>query len=280
MHAKAALTVRAAFLFDALLSKHFSVPGTCKLEILYPGRPGTLLNIALGYSLILVTIWSTHAVQRKLFWIDVAFFVSVAVLAFYRSPGLDVNGPGLQERQRSNSVVRFLPRRFRMQPPQTGPFRFMPVSFSRLQFSVLMISLGLITGLAVVLVSAELGTLHGLTYKPRPLFHVAMYIIWAVVQQWIQQAFFFVRLERIIHSGVLASFTTAALFGLAHLPNPVLTPLTFVGGWLLSEIYRRYRSVVPLGIAHGLVGIAIALAVPDQINHHMRVGLGYLQYMR
>ena len=44
------------------------------MEILYPGRRGALLNVAFGYTLILVTIWSTRAVQRKLFWIDVAFF--------------------------------------------------------------------------------------------------------------------------------------------------------------------------------------------------------------
>jgi membrane protease YdiL (CAAX protease family) len=103
--------------------------------------------------------------------------------------------------------------------------------------------------------------------------------MWAVVQQWIQQSFFFERMERVIERGVLASFATAALFGLAHLPNPVLAPVTFLGGWLLSELYRRYRSVVPLGIAHGLVGLAVALAVPDSLNHHMRVGLGYLRYM-
>ncbi len=272
------------------------------MEILYPGKPGTLLNIASGYCLILVTIWSTRAVQKKLFWIDVAFFLSVAVLAVYRTPvqnpkasadgmgDLGADGSGQAELQHSNASIRFFPQRLRFlsrqlsasqfSSRQVPPVRFLPVQYPPLQFSILVIGLGLITAVAVVLVSAELGTLHGLTYKPRPLLHVGMYLMWAVVQQWIQQSFFFVRFERVIHSGVLASFTTAALFGLAHVPNPILTPLTFVGGWLLSELYRRYRSVVPLGIAHGLVGIAIALAVPDQINHHMRVGLGYLQYLR
>jgi membrane protease YdiL (CAAX protease family) len=75
-----------------------------------------------------------------------------------------------------------------------------------------------------------------------------------------------------------ACLAAGALFGLVHLPNPVLTPVTFLGGWIMSEIFQRYRSVVPLGIVHGLVGLAIALAVPDQINHHMRVGLGYLEW--
>ena len=146
-----------------------------------------------------------------------------------------------------------------------------------LHFSIVVIGLGVITAGAVLLVSAEIGTLHGLTYKPRPVLHAGTYLVWAVVQQWIQQSFFFVRMEKVIQRGVLASFTTAALFGLAHVPNPILTPLTFIGGWLLSELYRRYRTLVPLGIAHGLVGLAIALAVPDHLIHHMRVGLGYLQ---
>ena len=56
------------------------------MEIIYPGKPGALLNIACGYTLILITIWSTRALQRELFWIDVAFFLSVAVLALYHSP--------------------------------------------------------------------------------------------------------------------------------------------------------------------------------------------------
>jgi hypothetical protein len=29
---------------------------------------------------------------------------------------------------------------------------------------------------------------------------------------------------------------------------------------------------------HALLGLTIALTAPDSINHHMRVGLGYLRY--
>ncbi len=272
------------------------------MEIIYPGKSGVLLNIACGYTLILITIWSTRALQRELFWIDVAFFLSVAVLALYHRPlatatlgdtamtnanailgqeGFEARslkvetarqisqGSGVQDPRGSNALVRFFRQRFRMPHLDLPP----------LQFSIVVIGLGIITAAAVLLASAQLGTLHRLFGKPNAILHGSTYLIWAVVQQWIQQSFFFARMERVIERGVLASFTTAALFGLAHLPNPVLAPLTFLGGWLLSELYRRYRSVVPLGIAHGLVGLAIALAVPDSLNHHMRVGLGYLHYM-
>ena len=243
----------------------------------YLGKSGSLLNIAFGYTLILLTIWSTRAVQRKLFWIDIAFFLSVAVLALYQSPtasmmrsrgsGLAGEAPVFQQERGSNSFARFFRRRFRMPELDLPPWHF----------SIVVIGLGLITAVAVVLVSAQLGTLHRLFDQPDPWLNGCAYLVWAVIQQWIQQSFFFVRLEKVIQRGVVASFTTGALFGLAHVPNPILTPLTFVGGWLLSELYRRYRSVVPLGIAHGFVGIAIALGVPEKINHHMHVGLGYLQ---
>ena len=268
------------------------------MEIIYPGKSGVLLNIACGYTLILITIWSTRAVQRKLFWIDVAFFVSVAVLALYHSPIMANTAPGnttmdnaipLQEGfeprslkaetaiqssgfrrpGNSNAFVRFFRQRFR------APHLDLPP----LLFSVVVIGVGIITATAVLLVSEQLGTLHRLFGQPNAILHGSTYLIWAVVQQWIQQSFFFTRMERVFDRGMLASFTTAALFGLAHLPNPVLAPVTFLGGWFLSELYRRYRSVVPLGIAHGVVGLAIALSVPDSLNHHMRVGLGYLHYM-
>ncbi len=201
-------------------------------------RLSPLLAIAAGYALIMVTLWSRRPAQRWLFWIDASFFFCAAVVAFHKQS----------------------------------------FAFPRLDFSLVVIAAGAALAGGLVLVAAELGTLHGLFGTRRPLLHAGMYLIWAIVQQWIQQAFFFVRLERVLHRGLLASLATAVLFGLAHLPNPVLAPLTFLGGWLLSELYRSYRSVLPLGIAHGLVGLAIAISVPDHIHHHMRVGLGYLLY--
>lgn len=201
-------------------------------------RLAPLLAIAAGYALIMITIWSPRPAQRWLFWIDASFFFCAAVVAFRREP----------------------------------------FGFPKLDFSLMSITTGVVLAGLIALVAAQLGTLHGLFGTPRPFLHAAMYLTWAIVQQWIQQAFFFVRLERVFQRGLLASFTTAVLFGLAHLPNPILAPLTFLGGWLLSELYRRYRSALPLGMAHGLVGLAIAVSVPDHIHHHMRVGLGYLLY--
>jgi len=43
-------------------------------------------------------------------------------------------------------------------------------------------------------------------------------------------------------------------------------------------LFRRYRNLYALGLAQGLLGLCFAVCVPDALNHHMRVGLGYLHY--
>ena len=92
------------------------------------------------------------------------------------------------------------------------------------------------------------------------------------------QSFFFVRLERIPSSGRKAVWTASLLFFLAHLPNPVLLIAAAIAGPLLCELFRRYRNIYPLAIAHALVGLALAAAIPDLIHHQMKVGMAYFHW--
>lgn len=197
-----------------------------------------LLGLVIGYGLIVATVWTERPLQRQLFWITAAFFLAIAVAAFWNHP----------------------------------------LRLPRLNVALTLIGTGVLVAGAVVLAAAQLGTLHGLFGDGSVLLHSWGYLIWAVIQQYLQQCFFFRRIERFTQSGVLAGFIAASLFALVHLPNPVLTPVTFIGGWILSELYRRYRTVLPLGIVHGMVGLAIAVSIPDHMLHHMRVGLGYLRF--
>jgi membrane protease YdiL (CAAX protease family) len=200
-----------------------------------------LAELATGYALITITIWTPNPLQRTLFWISFAWFFVTAVVA---------------------------------------KLRHQPLGFKRppLRMTVIFVSLTILLAVGMVTMAARLGTLHGLFGVRAPLLHASGYLVWAVVQQYIQQSYFFSRIEKFTTHGVLASFLTAVLFCLAHLPNPVLAPVTLIGGWLLSELFRRYRSIYPLAIAHGLIGLAIAISVPNSIHHHLRVGLGYLLY--
>jgi membrane protease YdiL (CAAX protease family) len=92
------------------------------------------------------------------------------------------------------------------------------------------------------------------------------------------QGFFLLRLLRLTPGPRSAAFAAAGLFALAHLPNPVLAPLTLVWGFASCLVFLRYRNLYPLAIAHAIFGITIAITVPGPIVRNMRVGLGYLRY--
>jgi len=106
---------------------------------------------------------------------------------------------------------------------------------------------------------------------------VWQYAIWGMVQQFILQSFFYVRLESVLGSS-RAVLATAFLFSAAHIPSPALTVATLLGALFFCEMFRRYRSIFPLGIVHAMLGLAMAASFPDTLLRHMRVGLGYLHF--
>jgi len=108
-----------------------------------------------------------------------------------------------------------------------------------------------------------------------PLRKSWQYVIWALQQQFILQSVFFLRLEAMMGSR-RAVVATAFLFALVHLPNPILTVLSFFGGIMFCRFFRRWRNLIPLGIIHAGLGLIIAASYPDRWLHHMRVGIGYL----
>jgi len=133
-----------------------------------------------------------------------------------------------------------------------------------------------VVGAAGVFVARRLGTLH-------PLFnadaqHIAGYVLWTLYQQILLNDYFLPRLTRLLGEGSAVVAMTAVLFAGAHLPNLWLTVATLVWGAISCALFRRYRNLYALGVAQGLLGLCFAACVPDAINHHLRVGLGYLRY--
>jgi membrane protease YdiL (CAAX protease family) len=113
--------------------------------------------------------------------------------------------------------------------------------------------------------------------QPVPWRRAWKYAIWALEQEFILQSFFFVRLESLLGSR-RAVMAAALLFAATHVPSPLLTGLSLIGGLLFCEMFRRYRNIFPLGLIHAAIGLTIAASLPDSLLHHMRVGLGYLLY--
>lgn len=118
----------------------------------------------------------------------------------------------------------------------------------------------------------NLGPAHRL-----PSRQACQYAVWALVQQFILQSFFYVRLESML-GGKWAVPVTALLFGAVHIPNLVLTLTSFAAGLFFCEMFRRYRNIFVLGIVHAGLGLMMAACFADATLHRMRVGIGFLRF--
>ena len=110
------------------------------------------------------------------------------------------------------------------------------------------------------------------------LLYFLGYGFWCLCQQYMTQSYFHNRLLSVIPSPHLTSSLTAIMFGAAHLPNPILTAATAVGGFIFSEIFARHRNIWPLALAQTVGGFLIAAITPPSLIHNMRVGPGYWRW--
>jgi len=130
----------------------------------------------------------------------------------------------------------------------------------------------------IVLAAWRWHTLRPPALSPPIYLDLLLSLTWALAQQFLLQSFFFLRLEQLLHGGRRAVIAAALLFSSAHIPNPVLVPVTLAGGLILSEAFRRYRTIYLLAVAHALVALCLAVSVPEPVLHNMRVGIAYLNY--
>jgi hypothetical protein len=135
---------------------------------------------------------------------------------------------------------------------------------------------GILLAVSVPLVAKVLG-LNVAPFRVLSFSQSWRYAIWSLEQEFILQSFLFLRLETLLRSR-WAVVWAAGLFALAHIPSPILTVLSLVGGLVFCEIFRRFRSIYPLGIVHAMLGLTIATSFSDRWLHHMRVGISYLTF--
>jgi membrane protease YdiL (CAAX protease family) len=100
------------------------------------------------------------------------------------------------------------------------------------------------------------------------------YVPWGLFQQYLLNGYFMNRFDGLV-SRRAAPLVSAALFSSAHTPNWFLMAVTLLAGYCCARVYRRYRNLYFLGIAHGTLGFLLFLVVPDSVSHHLTVGPGW-----
>ena len=200
-----------------------------------------LIELALGYSLILLVLWTPRPWQRPLYLLAALVIAAIFCIG-YTTP----QSMGLR----------------------TG-------NFFR---SLWIVAIALLISSAAIGLAINFQTLHPV-HGPIAFFKRYWgYALWSFVQQLLLQDFFLRRLRLLLPSAGLAALAAAAIFSIAHIPSPVLILVTFFMGLAACLLFLRYRNLYPLAIAHAVLGITLAITLPNSIIHNMRVGLGYLTY--
>ena len=85
--------------------------------------------------------------------------------------------------------------------------------------------------------------------------------IWALVQQYALNGFINRRAQLVMGKGWQSVLVVALIFGLLHLPNPLLSLLTFVAGLIWAFVYQRHPNLFALALSHSIISITLAMAV-------------------
>lgn len=201
-------------------------------------RRRDLLELSIGYGLILLTAWTPQPWQRLFYWAALGWVLLATAFSF---DGLSAMGLRISGSLRSLWVV----------------------------------------GLALVVAAAAFGVagqLHTLHYPVLLVQRYCAYSVWAFLQEFLLMDIFLLRLLRLLPGTKLPVLAAAGMFAVAHLPNPILAPVTLLWGIAACLLFLRYRNLYTLAMAHAVFGICIAATVPGPVDHNMRVGLGYLYY--
>jgi hypothetical protein len=200
-----------------------------------------LLELAVGYALIIATVWTANPTQRVLYWLAFTWIVATSWAGREGWTALGLGRKGLLQ-------------------------------------SLWIVGVALLLSAITIFLAWQTHRLHRL-HGPTPvLLHGWAYIVWSLMQQFILQSYFLLRLLRLLPGKAAPVIVATVIFALAHLPNPILTPITLVWGAIACVLFLRYRNIYALGVAHGILGLCVAVTVPNSLHHHMRVGLGYLRY--
>lgn len=101
------------------------------------------------------------------------------------------------------------------------------------------------------------------------------YFAFCLLQQVALNSLVHNRMLALVGNPLVAAIATATIFAACHWPNPVLVPLTFIGGAAMAGMFGRVRNIIPLAIGQAILGSLVFWAFPLAWHHHLRVGPGF-----
>jgi hypothetical protein len=101
------------------------------------------------------------------------------------------------------------------------------------------------------------------------------YLSFCLLQQVALNSYLTNRLLSYFEKEWQAAAVAGLLFAALHWPNPVLVPLTLLGGVAMSWLFARERNILPLALGQAVLGALVWWAFPLAWHHSMRVGPGF-----
>jgi len=148
--------------------------------------------------------------------------------------------------------------------------------FSRRALVPASVAAALFTVPAVLIILATgsaLGTLHD---RGELASNFGILILWGGAQQFVLHTVVLREMQRLTSPGrsiLLAAF----LFAIAHVPNPLLMLMTFIGALGWCAIFQRHPNIVPLAVSHAVATLGLLYAFDDRLTGRLRIGAAFLR---
>ena len=131
---------------------------------------------------------------------------------------------------------------------------------------------------ALFVVGLFLGALQRLPAHLLDRHRFIGYFSFCLLQQIALNSYLMNRFLYALENPRTAALLCSLIFAALHWPNPVLVPVTFVGGLAMCLLFARQRNILPLTLGQAVLGGVAWWAFPIAWHHSMRVGPGYYTF--
>lgn len=102
--------------------------------------------------------------------------------------------------------------------------------------------------------------------------------VWGFMQEYVMQGYINRRAQIIWGRGLRSVLLVASIFALFHLPNPLLTLATFIGGIVWAAVYQRAPNLFAPALTHALMSLLMITVLPVSALNGLRIGFKYFGY--